>query len=141
MKQKELKRLRRTELLELLLELSRENDQLRKANMDLKKQLQDRTITVENAGSLADAALQLNGVFEAAQNACEQYIQNIHSRSQNLEDYCRQMEERTREKCDEMIAKAREEAQLCLEQAKQDSTAQNDTLMWLSQIMDGGETL
>ena len=34
-------------------------------------------IAIEKAGSLAEAALQLNSVFEAAQNACAQYTQNI----------------------------------------------------------------
>ena len=33
--------------------------------------LSDRTVKLENAGSIAEAALALNGVFEAAQAAAE----------------------------------------------------------------------
>lgn len=141
MKQKDLKHLRRADLLELLLELSKENDKLHKENTELKQQLKDRRIAIENSGSLAEAALQLNGVFEAAQSACEQYIQNIHARSENMEQYCRQLEQQTQEKCEDMIAKAREESRRYLEQAKEIRSGQNDTLIWLSEIMDGGADL
>lgn len=73
MTEKDLKRLSRKDLLEMLLELSRENEQLR-------KQLEDRTIQIEKSGSLAEAALRLNGLFEATQAACEQYTLNIRQR-------------------------------------------------------------
>lgn len=136
---KELKRLRRSDLLEMLLELSRENDKLHKENQQLRQQLHDRTVTIENCGSLAEAVLQLNGIFEAAQAACEQYTQNIQSRSANLEQHCRQMEQQTRQKCDEMLAKAREESQSYLENAKKASHAQDETFAWLKELMDNGE--
>lgn len=139
MKQKELKRLRRSDLLELLLELSRENDKLRKDNHELKQQLNDRTVAIENTGSLAEAALQLNGVFEAAQKACDQYVQNVQSRSENIELYCRQKMEETQKKCDEMLAAARQQAQR--HPADHQSGGQSDTLKWLSDIMDGKEHL
>ena len=132
---KELRRLRRTDLLEMLLELSRENDKLRKDNLELRQQLQERTILIENSGSLAEAALQLNGIFEAAQAACEQYTQNIQSRSANLEQYCLQMEQQTREKCEAMLASAREEAQRCMDDARRE----NDSYTWLTDLMDNGE--
>ena len=135
MTSKELKRLRRTDLLEMLLELSRENDKLRKDNQELRQQLQDRTILIENSGSLAEAALQLNGIFEAAQAACEQYTQNIQSRSENLEQYCRQMEQQTREQCEAMLANAREEARRCMDNAKQETAS----YAWLTDLMDNGE--
>ncbi len=77
MTSKDLKRLSRRDLLEMLLELSKENEQLRQEVKELQKQLDDRCIAIENCGSLAEAALQLNGVFQAAQAACDQYIENI----------------------------------------------------------------
>lgn len=141
MKQNDLKRLRRTDLLELLLELSKENDNLRKENQELKQQLEDRTIAIENSGTLAEAALQLSGVFEAAQNACDQYLQNIQSRSRNMEEYCRQMEQQAQEKCDALLANAREQAQFYLELAKLPGMEQDDALAWLSELMNNGENL
>ena len=41
-----------------------------------------REIELEEAGSIAEAALRLNGVFEAAQRAAEQYLVNVRSLSE-----------------------------------------------------------
>ena len=95
---KELKRLNRTDLLEMVLELTKENDQLYKDTELLRQQLGERILTIEKCGSLAEAALQLNGVFEAAQQACEQYTENIRYRSENLENFAQQWEEEARER-------------------------------------------
>ena len=86
---KELKRLRRSDLLEMLLELSKENQTLRRQLAEAEKKLEDRTIMIEQSGSLAEAALRLNRIFEDAQAACEQYEQNVRQR-------CAQMEEQAR---------------------------------------------
>lgn len=63
---RELKRLRRRDLLEMLLDLTKENEQLCKINKQLEAVIEDRTITQLEAGTLAEAALRLNGVFQAA---------------------------------------------------------------------------
>lgn len=132
MKSKELKRLSRNDLLEMLLALSKENDLLRAANAQLKKQVEDRNITIESSGSLAEAALKLNGLFEAAQAACDQYTENIHSRSQQLEAYCRQREQETQETCDQMIAQAKAQAEAYLAQARE----QQGSYAWLTGILE-----
>ncbi len=77
MTDKDLKKLTRMELLELLLEQTKENEQLRSELAEAKTALEDKNILIENAGSIARAALELNGVFEAAQAAADQYLQNI----------------------------------------------------------------
>lgn len=82
MTSKELKRLRRSDLLEMLLSLSKENDQLRQELALANAQLEDRNIRLQEAGSIAEAALKLNGVFEAAQAACDQYLQSIREKAQ-----------------------------------------------------------
>ena len=77
MTDKELKKLSRAELLELLLESNRENERLRKQLETAKGLLASRVIEIENAGSIAEAALALNGVFQAAQLAADQYLENV----------------------------------------------------------------
>jgi transposase-like protein len=77
MTDKELRKLKKTELLEMLLNLRRENDSLRQELEEAKEKLEDRTILTEKAGSIAEAALQLNKVFEAAQMAADQYLMNV----------------------------------------------------------------
>ena len=50
MNKKDLKRLRRRDLLEMLLDLTKENDLLRERNDELEAQLQDRMLTISEAG-------------------------------------------------------------------------------------------
>lgn len=45
-----------------------------------------RTIELEEAGSIAEAALKINGVFEAAQRAAEQYLMNVKRLNREAED-------------------------------------------------------
>ena len=65
MPDRELRHMRRTELVEIILALKQSEDQLRAENAALSAQLQERQIHIENAGSIAQAALELNKVFEA----------------------------------------------------------------------------
>ena len=111
MTNKELKKLRREDLLELLLEQSKENEELRRQLDEANAKLESRAIVIDNAGSLAEAALQLNGVFEAAQKACTQYTENIRLMVTRQELVCARMEAETRESCKKMVEDAKKESQ------------------------------
>lgn len=77
MTDKELRKLKRVELLEMLVSLSEENEQLRKENEELREALSRKEICIEQSGSIAEASLKLSGVFEAAQRAADLYLENI----------------------------------------------------------------
>lgn len=77
MTDKELRRLSRKNLLEILIAQMEENEALREKLKQAEAELSERRIVFERAGSLAEAALQLNGVFKAADNAVKQYVENI----------------------------------------------------------------
>ena len=64
MTDKELRRLSRSELLEMLIAQTEENSQLKIRLEQAEAQLRDRRIEIDKAGSLAEAALSLNGVFQ-----------------------------------------------------------------------------
>lgn len=103
MTEQELRSLSRKELLEMMIEQGKELEFVKaeyekdleflkaehekeitslKAELeDARKALQKREIAINEAGSIAVAALQVNGVFEAAQAASQQYIENIRSLS------------------------------------------------------------
>ncbi len=98
----ELKRLGRSELLQLLLEAEEENEMLQAEVADLKQKLADRAIQIEKCGDLATAAMELNGVFAAAQEACKQYEENIKLRSDGIEEKCKDMVRETEIKCRRM---------------------------------------
>ena len=47
-------------------------------NMELEEKLKDREICIEKAGNIAQAALELNHIFEDAQAAADQYLESLH---------------------------------------------------------------
>jgi len=81
MTERELRKLDRTSLLKLLLDERRENERLQDELEKANEKLANRDITLEKVGSIAEAALQLNGIFEAAEAAADQYLENVRSRA------------------------------------------------------------
>ena len=74
MTDKELRKLSRAELIDILFELQTQNENLTAENRELAAQLESRQLQITEAGSIAEAALRLNGVFEAAPAAADQYV-------------------------------------------------------------------
>ena len=135
MTEKELQKLKRVELVELLLRQVEENQRLKDRIYDLedelnevKDKLDDRQIILRKAGSIAKASLELNGVFETAQKAADEYLNSImaiyndqkdkaakadatykrrgEQLLQETQERCRQMEEDTKRKCNRMLREA-----------------------------------
>lgn len=77
MADKDLRRLGRPELLEVIKMLQDENSALEKKIEELEKKLEDKRIIMQNAGSIAEASLQLNKIFEVAQATADQYINSV----------------------------------------------------------------
>ena len=77
MTEKELHKLKRAELLEMMLAQSREIESLRGRIEQLEAKLADKEIRIQESGSIAEAALKLNGIFEAAQAAADQYLEKV----------------------------------------------------------------
>ena len=86
MDKQNLKKLSRRELLEILVEQSKKIDSLTEQLSIAEQKLCDKNIIIENSGSIAEAALKLNGVFEATQAACQQYMDNIIRLSKDVND-------------------------------------------------------
>jgi cell division septum initiation protein DivIVA len=77
MTDKELKKIKRAELLEMLLEARRENENLKQQLREADRKLNDRKIMLDKVGSIAEASLHINEVFETAQKAADQYLENV----------------------------------------------------------------
>lgn len=111
MTEKELRKLGRVELLKLLLEQSKENQTLREQLQTAEKALADKTLHIDQAGSIAEASLQLSGVFQAAEEACRQYTENVKQLSQRQESICAQREKESQEQAARILAEARQQAE------------------------------
>lgn len=86
MTDKELKCLSRAELLEMLLAQMEENEELNRRLQEAQEALEERRIAIGKAGTLAEAALRINGIFEAADRAASQYLENIRLAEQEKEN-------------------------------------------------------
>ncbi len=80
MTDRELKKLSRAGLLEVLLAQSKEIDRLKNEIEELNEKLEDRELVMCCSGSIAEASLKINGVFEAAQKAADQYVKSVRYR-------------------------------------------------------------
>ena len=77
MTEKELKKLSRAELLELLVYQTKKVEDLQDELDEANRRLANRRIMLRNAGSIAEASLEINEVFRAAQAAADQYLENV----------------------------------------------------------------
>ena len=101
--EKELRRLRRAELLELLVEQGRVVERLQKEVAELRAEAEERRISIEKAGSIAEASLALTKIFEDAQEASKIYMANIERRSGEQDRINAQREEESKKKAEQLL--------------------------------------
>lgn len=77
MTDKELRRLSRADLVEIIYEVRQNEAALQEEVESLKKQLDEKQKKISKAGSLAELSASLNGLFESAQATADQYLQEI----------------------------------------------------------------
>lgn len=119
MTDKELARLGRNDLLQLLIEQVREADGLREEIANLEEKLKERNLQIANAGSLAEAAAKVTGLLEAAQEAADLYRENAQRQ------------------CDEMIEEARQQAEEIRQQAMQEGNLEAQRILELAKFRSG----
>lgn len=104
MTDKQLKKLKRSELLELLVEQADEMDEIRRQLTQAQEDLQRRDLSIQQAGSIAQAALQINDVFVAADRAAQDYLNNV----QNLQTQQKSRLAEANEKADALLTATRQ---------------------------------
>lgn len=99
MTEKELKKLNRYQLLELLIAQTERADKLQTLLENAEKKLEEQEIKLSSLGSIAEASLQLNEVFESAQKAADTFVNAAKRRAEEIE-------EEARERASLLLAKA-----------------------------------
>lgn len=79
MTDKELRRMGRGDLIEIIYQYQKREQELMEENAALQRRLEDRRINIEKAGSIAEAALYLNHIFESAQAAADHYLEEVRA--------------------------------------------------------------
>lgn len=108
---RDLRKMGRRDLLELLIASEEENNRLREQLEQQAVQLQSKKLQIENAGSMAEAAMALNGVFESADKAAAQYLENIRLCSEQQKSIYDKIVSEAEQKAKEIIDSAEKEKQ------------------------------
>ena len=78
--QADLLKMKKKDLLEIMLRQSEEIDDLRAQVADLQAKLDDRVFQFTRIGSIAEASLAVTNIFEEAEKAAKLYLENIRSK-------------------------------------------------------------
>jgi len=98
MTDKELRKISRKELLEIMLAQTNRIEELELALEEANQKLNSKKIIIKESGSLAEASLKLSGIFEQAQQVAEEYIKNV-------QENCLFLEKETKKECRELKKK------------------------------------
>ena len=119
MTDKELKRLSRRELVDIIYELQKKDAERENEIERLQAALAQKELAVSEAGSIAEAALKVNGVFEAAQAAANQYLLSIRAANADVTEKI----ETARKQSDELLRQANQRADNIISEAEAKANA------------------
>ena len=130
MTDKELKHLSRAELIDIIYELQKQSDEKDAQMQKMQTALNERVLRMSKAGSIAEAAISVNGVFEAAQAAAEQYLTSIRAaeasnaaKQAEAEQQQKKLLDEANRKANETILLAKGQAQKIVEEAETQAAA------------------
>lgn len=101
---KELKKLNRRELVDVIYQLKKNEEQMQEQIAALEAELQDRRIHLSVAGSIAEAATDITGIFSVAQSTADLYLREISSMKEDAEKECEKMIEKAKKKVATILA-------------------------------------
>lgn len=152
MTETELKKLKRFELLEIMVQQGKEIESLKAVVAQQSAQLADRTIKIEKAGTIAEASFALNGILGAAEATAKQYLENIERLNNEQERICQEKIDETDARCaileQETTAKCaaleQETTSRCAtleyETKNKVETLEKDTMMYCNELRAKTET-
>lgn len=115
---KELRHMSRGELIDVIYALKKQQEELAAENEELRQQLSQRELKLQKAGSIAEAAMSLNQVFEAAQQAADQYLQSVYANCGDAEEMAKGILADANAQAQKALEEARRQSETLLSQAK-----------------------
>ena len=116
MTNREFKRLRRSQLIDIIYQLQLKQEELTADNERLSKALADKRIRISKTGNIAEAALEIHDVMKKAQDAATHYLEEIQIK---VGDEYQQILKEANEKSTAIIEKAQQQAAEIIEKAQQ----------------------
>ena len=128
MTDKEVRRLSRPQLIDIIYQLQTREEELTEKSRRLEEELCSKRIRMENAGNIADAALALNDVFQAAQSAADQYLSEIQLIRETAQKERQQIIIAAEKEAQQIIQKAKEEASSIIDDVQRTKRSVLETL-------------
>ena len=104
---KNLKKLGRRELVDIIYQLKKNEQQMQGKIAELEKELQDKRIRLSKAGSIADAAAGITDIFSSAQLTADLYLNEINCKREETEKECEKMIADAKEKVERILYEGR----------------------------------
>lgn len=111
--------LSRDQLLALLQARQQELEELRGQLRSARAQLTSRQLVMDNAGSIAQAAMQLSGVFLSSQLAADRYLESVEALKDRREAEYRQRLDEAEQQAQVLLADAQAQCRQMSDQARE----------------------
>ena len=118
MTDKEFKRLSHFQLIDIIYQLQLKQEELIADNEALTKALDDKRIQVSKAGNIAEAALEIHNVMQAAQDAASHYLEEMQIR---IDQEYQRILQKANDNAAAILEKAKQEAKTIVEEAQQEA--------------------
>ncbi|MBQ3252195.1 MAG: hypothetical protein IJB02_03015 [Oscillospiraceae bacterium] len=106
---KELKRLSRRELVDIIYQLKKNEQEKQDQIAALENELQEKRIRISVAGSIAEAAKDITNIFSVAQTTADLYLHEIACMKEETEQKCAKMLEEARKKVEEILSDGKQQ--------------------------------
>lgn len=103
MTEREMKKLNRYQLLELLIAQTERADKLQEKVAELEARLEEHELNMSKLGSIAEAAVYISGVMEASQQAADMYLNFAKKQADDIVSYARQQATSTIAQAEERV--------------------------------------
>ena len=107
---KEMRKLSRRELVDVIYQLKLNEERLQEEIAALQEKVDEKRIRVSVAGSVAEAAMDITQIFATAQTTADLYLQEIACRKAEAEAECAKLLEETRIEAQKFLVQAQQKA-------------------------------
>ena len=110
MTDKAFRRMNRSDLVQIIFQYQQKDSDSQKLIEDMTAQINDRRLRIQQSGSVAEAALSVNHVMEAAQAAADQYLEEVRLKNAYTDDEAAKVIADAQKQAEQIIAAAKESA-------------------------------
>lgn len=104
---KELRRLSRRELVDVIYQLKKNEQEMQEKIQQMEQALEDKRIRLSVAGSIAEATASVTNVFAAAQNTADLYLHEISCMKAETQLQCTQILEEAKQQAEKILEESR----------------------------------